>query len=107
MMRQFADLGLMSTVVPARSMTQDELEQWRTNWNFGPAIQIDAANASGFPKAVDPNRATLWLISPSGQVAASWPYPVSPADVWLQIQTHLGTPAGTQQMPSCSGPDSR
>jgi hypothetical protein len=84
-------------------MTQDELQQWRTNWNFEPGIEIDATNASGLRKADDRNSATLWLISPSGQVAASWQSPVSPADVWLQIQSHLGTPAGTQQMPACPG----
>jgi hypothetical protein len=88
-------------------MTQDDLQQWRTNWNFEPGIEIDATNASGLRKADDRNSATLWLISPSGQVAASWQYPVSPADVWLQIQSHLGTPAGTQQMPACPEPDSR
>ena len=105
MMHQFAYLGLASIAVPARSMTQDELEQWRTNWNFEPGVEIDATNASGLRKAGDRNSATLWLISPSGQVAARWQYPVSPADVWLQIQSHLGTPAGTQQMPACKEPD--
>jgi hypothetical protein len=103
MMHQFADLGLGSIAVPTRSMTQDELQQWRTNWNFEPGIEIDATNASGLRKVDDLNSATLWLISPSGQVAASWQSPVSPADVWLQIQSHLGTPAGTQQMPACPG----
>jgi hypothetical protein len=105
MMHQFADVGLGSIVVPTRSMTRNELEQWRTNWNFKPAVEIDATNASGLRKAS--NSADLLLISPSGQVAASWHYPVSPADVWLQIQSHLGTPAGTQQMPACQRPGIR
>jgi len=105
MMHQFADVGLGSIVVPTRSMTRNELEQWRTNWNFKPAVEIDATNASGLRKAS--NAADLLLISPSGQVAASWHYPVSPADVWLQIQSHLGTPAGTQQMPACQRPGIR
>jgi hypothetical protein len=107
MMHQFADLGLESIAVPARSMAQNELQQWRTNWNFEPGVEIDAANASGLRKVDDRNLSKLLLISPSGQVAASWQYPVSPADVWLQIQSHLGTPAGTQQMPACPGPDLR
>ncbi|MGD0480393.1 MAG: right-handed parallel beta-helix repeat-containing protein [Terracidiphilus sp.] len=107
MMHQFADLGLVSIAVPTRSMTRDELQQWRTDWNFEPGVEIDAANASGLRKADNPNTATLRLISPSGQVAASWQYPVSPADVWLQIQSHLGTPAGTQQMPACQSPGIR
>lgn len=107
MMHQFADLGLASIAAPTRSMTRDELEQWRTNWNFDPAIEIDATNASGLRKAVDHDGPTLWLISPSGEVVASWQSPVSPADVWLQIQSHLGTPAGTQQMPVCPAPNNR
>jgi hypothetical protein len=107
MIRQFADLGLGSIVVPAHSMTEDELQQWRPNWNFEPAVEIDATNASGLRKAYNPNTAALSLISPSGQVVASWQYPVSPADVWLQIQSHLGTPAGTQQMPACQSPGIR
>jgi hypothetical protein len=104
MMHQFADLGLVSIAVPARSMTEDEVQRWRTNWNFEPGVEIDAANASGLRKADDRKTATLRLISPSGEVAASWQYPVSPADVWLQIQSHLGTPAGAQQMPACQRP---
>jgi hypothetical protein len=104
MMHQFASLGLGSIVVPARPITQDELDQWRTNWNFDPAVETDASNASGLRKAYNSSQAALLLISPSGQVAVSWEYPVSPADVWLQIQSHLGTPAGTQQMPACQKP---
>jgi len=107
MMRQFADLGLESIVVPAHPMDEDELEQWRTDWSFDPAIQIDAANASGILRPSNLNASPLLLISPSGKVAASWQYPVSPADVWLQIQSHLGSPAGTQQMPACQNPVAR
>jgi hypothetical protein len=104
MMHQFTILGLASIVVPAHPMTQDELEQWRANWNFQPAIVIDATNASGLRKANGLKSATLFLISPSGRVAASWEYPVPPANVWLQIQSHLGTTAGAQQMPACPRP---
>jgi hypothetical protein len=82
-------------------MGQDDLEQWRADWNFDPAIQIDATNATGLRKTNNSGAAPLLLVSPTGQVAASWQYPVSPADVWLQIQSHLGTPAGAQQMPAC------
>lgn len=101
MMRQFSDLGLESIVVPAHPMAEDGLRRWRTDWNFAPAVQIDATNKSGVLKASNHNAAALLLISPSGKIAASWQYPVSPADVWLQIQSHLGAPAGTQQMPAC------
>jgi hypothetical protein len=107
MMHQFAGLGLVSIVVPGHSMSQDELLQWRTNWNFDPAVQIDATNASGLRESNNLTAASLVLVSPSGQVAASWQYPVSPADVWLQIQSYLGTPAGTQQMPRCQSPGIR
>jgi hypothetical protein len=103
MMHQFTNLGLESIVVPAHSLNQDELQQWRTNWNFDPAIEIDASNASGLRQESNLTSAPLLLVSPSGQVVASWPYPVSSGDVWLQIQSHLGTPAGTQQMPACHG----
>jgi hypothetical protein len=107
MMRQFADLGLVSIVVPAHSMSQDELLQWRTNWNFDPAVLIDATNASGLRESDNLTAAPLVLVSPSGKIAASWQFPVSPADVWLQIQSYLGTPAGTQQMPRCQSPGIR
>ncbi len=99
MLHQFADFGLEGIVVPAHSMGQDEVQLWRTNWDFDPRIQIDAAKASG-PRANN-GSAQLLLFSPTGLVAASWQYPVSPADVWLQIQSHLGTPAGAQQIPAC------
>jgi hypothetical protein len=98
MMHQFADRGLQSIVVPAGSMDQNQIQQWRADWNFDPAVQIDA---SGPRRADGPATASLLLISPSGHVAASWQYPIPPADVWLQIQNHLGAPAGAQQMPSC------
>jgi hypothetical protein len=101
MMNQFASLGLASVVVPLHAMAEDELRQWKTNWNFDPAVQIDATNASGLRKDSDLTSPPLVLVSPSGQIAASWKYPVSPGDVWLQIQSHLGTPAGAQQMPAC------
>ena len=104
MMNQFASLGLESVVVPAHTMDPDELQQWRTNWNFYPAVRIDATNVSGLRKDHDHSAAPLVLVSPSGEIAASWKYPVSPADVWLQIQSHLGTPAGAQQMPACQNP---
>jgi hypothetical protein len=104
MMNQFASLGLRSIVVPTHSMSRDELQQWRANWNIDPAVQIDATDASGLRKADNPIAAQLLLISPSGKIVESWQYPVSPADVWLQIQSHLGTPAGTQQMPTCQSP---
>jgi len=104
MMHQFAGLGLGSIVVPAHAMSHDDLEQWRADWNFDPTIQIDATNASGLRKTNNLGAEPLLLVSPTGQVAASWQYPVSPADVWLQIQSHLGTPAGAQQMPACQSP---
>ena len=103
MMHQFAGLGLESIVVPAHSMTQDELQQWRTNWNFDPAVADRCDKCIGSAqKSNNFSAAPLLLVSPSGKVAASWQYPVSPADVWLQIQSYLGTPAGTQQMPALS-----
>jgi hypothetical protein len=104
MMHQFADRGLQSLVVPAHSITQDEIQQWRADWNIDPAVQIDATNASGMRKASNPIASSLLLVSPSGKIAATWSFPVSPADVWLQIQSHLGAPSGTQQMPACQSP---
>jgi hypothetical protein len=106
MMHQFGALGLESLVVGAHSMREEELDQWKADWNIDPSVQVDAANVSGLRK--DTNLAdTLLLISPSGKVAASWQYPVAPADVWLQIQSHLGTPPGAQQMPACSSEAAR
>lgn len=101
MMNQFASLGLRGIVAPTHALSQDELQQWRTNWNIDPAVQIDGTNASGLRKDDQPAAASLLLISPSGEIAGRWLYPVSPADVWVQIQSHLGTPAGAQQMPTC------
>ena len=104
MMHQFAGLGLRSIIVPSHSITQTELQQWRADWNIDPDIQIDATNASGLHKPDSSADASLLLVSPEGKVAASWQFPVPPGDVWLQIQSRLGAPAGAQQMPSCKGP---
>ena len=101
MMHQFGSLGLQGIVVPAHPIGKEELEEWRSDWNFDPTVQIDAANASGVRNAGSAGTSTLLLVSPTGQVAASWQYPVSPADIWLQIQSHLGAPPGAQQMPAC------
>jgi hypothetical protein len=101
MMHQFASLGLESIVVPDHAVLQDALEQWRTNWNIDPAVQIDVNDAMGLHKFLSGPKAPLLLVSPTGQVVASWQYPTAPADVWLQIQSRLGTPAGTQQLPAC------
>jgi hypothetical protein len=101
MMHQFASLGLESIVAPSRPMSREELERWRTDWNFDPGVQTDSADGMGLRKASHSAGESLLLISPSGQVTTSWPFPVSPADVWLQIQSHLGTPGGAQQMPVC------
>jgi hypothetical protein len=101
MMHQFADLGLNSVVVPARPIGLEKLEQWRTDWNIDTRIRIDVADTAGLRKAGASAAAPLLLIAPTGQIVASWQFPVAPADVWLQIQSHLGTPAGAQQLPSC------
>jgi len=106
MMHQFGSLGLRGVVVPARAMDKDAIEQWKTDWNFDPTIEIDTENTSGLRTGGNSGAAQLLLIAPNGFVAASWPDPVPPADIWLQIQSHLGTPAGTQQMPSCKLPTS-
>lgn len=105
MMQQFGDLGLRGIVMPGHAISEDAIQQWRTDWNFAPSVEIDTAHASGFHAAENHSDAPLLLVSPAGEVVASWPYPVSPADVWLQIQSHLGTPAGTQQMPACHVPE--
>jgi hypothetical protein len=101
MSHQFKSLGLETLVVPARLLGKEELDQWRTDWNFDPAVKTDAGDAMGLRKSSAASQSSLLLISPSGQIAASWAYPVSPADVWLQIQSHLGAPPGTQAMPAC------
>jgi hypothetical protein len=101
MMRQFGSLGLESIVVPEHAIGQDALEQWRVDWNIDPSVEIDAADAIGLRRFVARHDAPLLLLSPSGQVVANWLYPTAPADVWLQLQSHLGAPAGAQQMPAC------
>jgi hypothetical protein len=101
MMHQFASLA--SVVVPAHSMSSDELDEWKSNWNFDPRVQIDAVSAEESSNAHSASDAgELLLISPSGEVKSRWTYPVSPADVWLQLQSRLGTPAGMQSMPLCT-----
>jgi hypothetical protein len=101
MSHQFTSLGLEAVVVPERLLGKEELEQWRTDWNFDSAVEMDPGDAMALRKASIANQTSLLLISPSGQIAASWAYPVSPADVWLQIESRLGTPPGTQPMPAC------
>jgi hypothetical protein len=102
MSHQFETLGLKSVVVPSRLMGKEELEQWRTDWNIDLAVQLDAGDTMGLRTADKLTLPSLALVSPAGQIAASWAFPVSPADVWLQIQSHLGTPDGAQQMPACT-----
>ena len=102
MMHQFADLGLAATVVPASSIDKAELEQWRVDWHFDSRINMDVANAESLRNAYSLTEAPqLLLVSPTGHVVARWEFPIVPADVWLQIQSQLGTPRGTQQLPSC------
>jgi hypothetical protein len=103
MMHQFGALGLGGVVVPDQPPSASELQQWQTDWNFSPSLHIVAANAAELRKAFILSAAPeLLLISPAGEVAARWQGSVPPADVWLQIQKHLGTPAGMQQMPICT-----
>jgi hypothetical protein len=102
MMHQFADLGLAATVVPESSIDKAELDQWRVDWHFDSKINMDFANAESLRNAYSLTEAPkLLLVSPSGHVVARWEFPIAPADVWLQIQRQLGTPRGTQQLPSC------
>jgi hypothetical protein len=103
MMNQFGSFGLASVVAPAHAMSKEQLDEWQSDWNFDPKVHVDGANAEGLRKAYNVLDATqLLLISPSGEVAARWTYPVSSADVWLQLQSRLGTPAGMQPMPNCT-----
>jgi len=102
-MNQFGSFGLASVVAPAHAMSKEQLDEWQSDWNFDPKVHVDGANAEGLRKAYNVLDATqLLLISPSGEVAARWTYPVSSADVWLQLQSRLGTPAGMQPMPNCT-----
>jgi len=101
MVNQFGSLGLESAVLPTRSVSQASLVEWRANWNISTAVKIDQDLASRLRKTEVTAPGTLLLVSPSGQIAASWQSPVPPGDVWLQIQGHLGTPAGAQSMPVC------
>lgn len=101
MSHQFADIGLMTVVVPSRAIAQEALLVWQKDWNFDSSIQFDLKDAQGIRgnSAAEP---TMLLVSPSGQVAASWKSPVLPAEVWLQIESKLGAPRGTQAIPSCA-----
>ena len=101
MMHQFSSLGLRSVVVPVHSITEDQINQWRTDWNIDPAVQIDAGDTMGLRKLLHGLSSPLLLVSPQGKVVASWQFPSAPGDVWIQIQHSLESPAGTQQMPAC------
>jgi hypothetical protein len=101
MLHQFEPIGLAGVVVPSRPLSNDEFEQWRADWNFDPAVHLDHDDEIGLRKVGNVTSPSLVLVSPSGRIAASWPYPASPAEVWLQIQSHLGAPPGAQQMPVC------
>jgi hypothetical protein len=103
MMHQFSNLGLSGIVVPARVMSADQIEAWKIDWNFDPKLRIEAPQDEKLRKPFVPTNANqLLLISPSKEVVARWSYPVSPAEVWLQLQSRLGTPVGMQQMPACT-----
>jgi hypothetical protein len=101
MAHQFADLGLTTVVVPSRAIAPEELHAWQKDWNFEDAIQFDGKDAQGL-RGYSAAAPALWLVSPSGQVAAEWKSPVPPAEVWLQIESRLGAPRGTQAMPLCA-----
>jgi hypothetical protein len=101
MAHQFADLGLTTVVVPSRAIVEEELHGWQKDWNFEVAIQFDLKDAQGLRRTSAAAPALL-LLSPLGQVAASWKSPVPPAEVWLQIESRLGAPRGTQAMPLCT-----
>jgi hypothetical protein len=103
MMHQFSNLGLGSIVVPAHALSTDQLDVWKSDWNFDSRVHIDASPREGLRKAFALSNANqLLLVSPSGKVVARWTYPVPPAEVWLQLQTKLGTPVGMQPMPVCT-----
>jgi hypothetical protein len=100
MIHQFGPLGVEGLIVSAGSISPELLENWTHDWNISATIHV-ADNASlrktyGLETAPE-----LLLISPSGEVVGRWRYPVSSAEVWIQLQNHIGAPPGMQPLPAC------
>jgi hypothetical protein len=100
MIHQFGAIGLKGMVVPLNRLSEDEVGDWRADWEVNSEVPIAAqpiiSGLSDLPLG------TLQLISPSGQIVNTWHAPVAPAAVWLELQKSLGTPAGMQPMPTCA-----
>lgn len=102
MMYQFGPLGLDAMIVPSNSITNAEGEQWREDWRISEDISIEASTAEQMRTRYGlSDRLPLALLSPGGDVIGRWPYPVNPADLWLQLERNLGAPSGMQPMPAC------
>ncbi|HTB96337.1 MAG TPA: right-handed parallel beta-helix repeat-containing protein [Terracidiphilus sp.] len=108
MLHQFSSLGLASLVVPLSPIKPDDLKQWQIDWGFDPRILIDATPIRQ-PLTSDGNALApmVMLISPEGKTVSVWRDSIPPSEVWLALESRLGTPAGMQQMPHCKSEAAR
>ncbi|HVZ84668.1 MAG TPA: right-handed parallel beta-helix repeat-containing protein [Terracidiphilus sp.] len=95
MQHQFAGRGLRSAVEFIAPLAPSEIENLRADWHIAPQIAIDAAPS---PYHVP----ELLLVSPSGKIDARWRSHISPAAVWLRLQSHIGVPLGAQPVQACT-----
>ncbi|MDR3725122.1 MAG: right-handed parallel beta-helix repeat-containing protein [Terracidiphilus sp.] len=96
MMQQFGNLGLQGVLWPLKNLSQTEVERLRTDWHLSPRIAI-ALVAAHKPLSSDP----IYLLAPDGTVTASWQATVDAAQIWLELELRLGTPAGMQSNRYC------
>lgn len=94
---QYRDHDLHTALWLRDASTPAEFERIRAGWHLNPSLEVAASGV------VRDGRSTpvLLLLDPSGSIAAEWPAPVDPAQVWLAMQGRLGAPTGMQSAPSC------
>jgi hypothetical protein len=98
MIQQFVSLGLQGVLWPHEAISPTEAERLRADWHLSPRIAI--AMAAEW-KAIFSDRPSIFLLTPDGSVAAAWQAPVDAAQVWLELERQLGTPAGMQPTHLC------
>lgn len=91
---QYRDRDLRTALWLRDASTPQSLDRIRSDWHLNPSLALA-------PSAVSSSAPELFLLTPSGVVAARWPVPVDPAQLWLSVAAHLGAPTGMQSLPAC------
>lgn len=99
MMQQFGSLGLQGELWPYEAISPAEAERLSTDWHLSPQIAVATAAERDTFSSEGPS---IFLLTPDGSVAAAWQAPADAAQVWLELERRLGTPAGMLPTRDCS-----